>query len=420
MNIWLELAVKSGWARRGPLALVIAAITVAVFLVLAVSQLRQDARSSFSNAISGVDLIVGSRASPTELMLYSVFHLGRPVRNMSFDQLDAIAKLDTVAWVVPVQLGDSYRGYPVVGTTPMLFTKTGGPNGLEFHQGKAFSNVFDAVLGFDIAKKLGHKVGDSIVLTHGKGDGLAQDHSDRPFIVKGILKKTGTPSDNSVFISLAGFEAIHIGWELGSKPIESSDLDLNRLDPLKLQPSQITAAFVGLKSRAQVFSARRAIESLTGARLMAILPGVTLDELWQVMETVENTLSLMAWLVASSALLGVAATLLIAIGARRRELAIFRALGARPVHLSLFIVLESLVICLIGVIFGWIVLQAFVAGFGELARKELGVIMMLRAPDIQGWIAIASLLGMSVIASLIPAWRAFRLSLHDGLHPPIV
>jgi putative ABC transport system permease protein len=420
MNIWLGLAVKSGWARRGPLALVIAAITVAVFLVLAVSQLRQDARSSFSNAISGVDLIVGSRASPTELMLYSVFHLGRPVRNMSFDQLDAIAKLDAVAWVVPVQLGDSYRGYPVVGTTPMLFEKTGGPNGLEFYQGKAFSNVFDTVLGFDIAKKLGHRVDDSIVLTHGKGDGLAQDHSDRPFIVKGILKKTGTPSDNSVFISLAGFEAIHIGWELGSKPRESSDVDLNRLDPLKLQPSQITAAFVGLESRTQVFSARRAIESLVGGRLMAILPGVTLDELWQVMGTVENTLSLMAWLVAFSALLGVASTMLIAIGARRKELAIFRALGASPMQLSLFVVFESLLICVLGVSLGWAALQAGVFGFADLVRNEFGVIMIPRLPDIQGWISITSLLGMSIVASLIPAWRAFRLSLHDGLHPPIV
>jgi putative ABC transport system permease protein len=420
MNLWLELAMKSGWARRGPLALVIAAISVAVFLVLAVSQLRQDARASFSNAISGVDLVVGARASPTELMLYSVFHLGRPVRNMSFDQLDAIAKLDAVAWAVPVQLGDSYRGHPVVGTTPMLFAKTGGPDGLQFLEGKAFSHVFDAVLGFDIAKRLGHKVGDSIVLTHGKGDGLAQDHSDRPFVVTGILEKTGTPSDNSVFISLAGFEAIHIGWEFGSKPRTPEALDLNRLDPLALQPSQITAVFVGLESRLQVFSARRAIESLGGGRLMAILPGVTLDELWQVMGTVENTLSLMAWLVALSALLGVASTLLIAVGARRKELAIFRALGARPAQLSLFVVFESLLICMIGVVFGWMALQAGVFSFGDLVRNQFGVIMTPRLPDLQGWIAIASLLGMSIVASVIPAWRAFRLSLHDGLHPPLV
>jgi putative ABC transport system permease protein len=420
VNIWLELALKSGWARRGPLALVASAIAVAVFLVLAVAQLRQDARESFSNAISGVDLIVGARASPTELMLYSVFHMGRPVRNMSFEQLDAIAKLDTVAWAIPLQLGDSYRGYPVVGTIPMFFSKTGGDNGLGFEEGQPFSHVFDAVLGFDVAEKLGHKTGDSIVLTHGRGEGLAQDHADRPFTVTGVLKKTGTPSDRSVFISLAGFEAIHIGWELGSKPRESAVLDLNRLDPLVLQPSQITAVLVGLESRIQVFAARRAIEGLAGGRLMAILPGVTLDELWQVMGTIENTLTLMAWLVAFSALLGVCATLLIAIGARRKELAIFRALGARPGQLSLFIVLESLLICLVGVALGWLLLQLGVWALGDLVRNEFGVIMVPRLPDSQGWIAMLGLIGMSIIASLIPAWRAFKLSVHDGLHPPLV
>lgn len=420
MSLWFGLAFKSAWARRGPVALLVGALSVAVFLVLAVAQIRQDARESFANAVSGVDLIVGSRASPTELMLYSIFHLGRPVRSMSFDQLDAIAKLDSVAWAVPLQLGDSYRGYPVVGTTPLFFAKTGGAQGLAFRQGQAFSHVFDAVLGFDVARRLGHKAGDSIVLTHGQGDGLAQDHSDRPFTVSGVLQKTGTPADNAVFISLAGFEAIHIGWEFGSRPRESQALDLNRIDPIVLQPAQVTAVLVGLESRTQVFSARRSIEGLAGGRLMAILPGVTLDELWQVMGTIENTLSLMAWLVALSALLGSAATLLIAIGARRKELAIFRALGARPWQLSFFVVLESLIVCFAGVLLGWMLLQLGVLGAGSWLRNEFGVIMAPRLPDLQGWAAIGGLFLMSVLASLIPAWRAFRLSVHDGLHPPVV
>lgn len=419
MNVWFHLALKSAWARRGPLALVVGALSVAVFLVLAVAQLRQDARDSFSNAVSGVDLIVGARASPTELMLYSIFHLGRPVRNMSFDQLDAIAQLDSVAWAVPLQLGDSYRGAPVVGTTPMFFAKTGGAQGLAFREGQAFAYVFDAVLGFDVARRFSHKVGDSIVLTHGQGDGLAQDHSDRPFKVSGVLQKTGTPADNSVFISLAGFEAIHIGWEFGSKPREPQALDLNRIDPMQLQPSQITAVLVGLEARTQVFSAKRSIEGLAGGRLMAILPGVTLDELWQVMGTVENTLSLMAWLVVLSALLGSAATLLIAIGARRKEFAIFRAVGARPLQLSFFVVLESLIICVVGIFLGWVLLQFAVLGAGPWVRNEFGVIMAPRLPDLQGWAAIGGLLMMSVFASLVPAWRAFRLSVHDGLHPPV-
>nr|UOZ96464.1 Macrolide export ATP-binding/permease protein MacB [Cupriavidus sp.] len=420
MRLWIALAAQSAWARRGPLSLVVAAISVAVFLVLAISQLRQDARESFADAVSGVDLIVGARASPTELLLYSVFHLGRPVRSMAYDHVEAITNLESVAWAVPVQLGDSYRGYPVVGTTPLFFEKTGGAGGLAFISGKAFANVFDAVLGADLAKRFGLKTGDALVLTHGKGDGLAQDHSDRPFTVSGVLQKTGTPADNAVFISLAGFEAIHIGWEFGSKPRESVVAELSAADLAALQPSQVTAVLVGLQSRIQVFSARRAIEGLAGGRLMAILPGVTLDELWQLMRTVENTLSLMAWLVAVSALLGVAATLLIALGARRKELAIFRALGARPSQLSLFVVFESVLVCMAGLVLGWLLLQLAVLGAGDWVRSSFGVMVAPRLPDAQGWAALVGLLCMSVLASAIPAWRAFRLSVHDGLHPPTV
>jgi putative ABC transport system permease protein len=420
MNVWIALALKSAWSRRGPLTLVVSAIGVAVFLVLAVAQIRQDARASFSNAVSGVDIIVGARGSSTELMLYSVFHLGKPVRNMSFGQLDEINKFASVAWAVPLQLGDSYRGYPVIGTTPQYFSKTGGKSGLEFLDGQAFSHVFDAVLGADVAKRLGHNVGDNIALTHGKGDRLAQDHSDRPFRITGILRKTGTPADTAVFISLAGFQAIHIGWEFGSKPRQTEAFDLNKLDPALLQPSQITAVLVGLQSRTQIFSAKRSIEGLDNGKLMVILPGVTLDELWQVIGTLEDTFRFIGWLVVVSTLLGVAATLLIALSSRRKELAIFRALGLQPLQLSLLIVLESLLICAAGLILGWILLQVTVIGAGDWIRNQFGVIMLPRLPDPEGWWALASLMGLSILISLIPAWRAFRYSLHDGLHPPTV
>ena len=420
MRLWFVLATKSAWSRRGPLALVVCAIAVAIFLVLAVAQLRQDARTSFSNAVSGVDLIVGARGSPTELMLYSIFNLGKPVRNLSFDQLDEITKLDSVSWAVPLQLGDSYRGFPVVGTTPLFFSKVGGKIGLEFSQGQAFSHIFDAVLGADIAKRLGHTVGDAIALTHGRGDGLAQDHADRPFRVTGVLKKTGTPTDNAVLISLAGFEAIHIGWEFGSKPRQTETLSLDRIDPMRLQPSQVTAVLVGLQSRTQVFSARRSIEGLDGGKLMAILPGVTLDELWQIMRTLENTLRFTAWLVVITALFGITSTLLISISTRRRELAIFRALGAQPIQLSLLVVIESVVMCTIGLLLGWVLLQITVLGVGDWIRSQFGVFMTPRLPDAEGWWAIGSMLGLSTLAGLIPAWRAFRYSVHDGLHPPIV
>lgn len=420
MNTWnsgvLVLAGRSAWARRGPLSLLVAAIAVSVAMVLAVMQLREDARDSFSNAITGVDLIAGSRTSPSNLLLYSVFHLGQPVRSMPYRHVDAIVKLPAVAWAVPLQLGDHFRGFPVVGTTPMFFSKVGGPSGLGFSSGGAFAKLFDVVIGAEVAARLGLSVGSSITLTHGGNDSLAEDHSDTPFSVAGVLRRTGSPIDRSVLISLAGFEAMHIGWELGSKPKQS--VSVTHLDPLRLEPSQVTAVLVGLESRNQIFSARRAIEALGAGTLMAILPGVTLDELWQAFGIVEMTLSVIGWLVLASALLGICATLLLSIASRRKEFAVLRALGLSPAGITRLILLESLWVSLTGIVIGWIMLQLMIAGLSPWAIQEFGISMQFRPLDPQAWLALGMVLGLTLLASLLPAFRAMRLSLHDGLHPP--
>jgi putative ABC transport system permease protein len=415
-SVWLSLAWRSAWARRGPLTFLVLAIAVSAAMVLSLIQLRQDARDSFSNAISGVDLIAGARASPTELMLYSVFHLGRPVRNMSYDHYEKIVQLPSVAWAVPVQLGDSFRGFPVVGTTAMFFSKVGGQGGLAFASGGPFSKLFDVVLGADVAKTSGLSVGDAVVLTHGRSDGLSDEHSDTPFQVSGVLKRTGTPVDRSVLIALAGFEAIHVGWEFGSKPRDA--VSIESVDPQRLQPSQVTAVLVGLESRLQVFSARRAIESIGGGVLMAILPGVTLDELWQVLAVAETTISAMVWLVLVSTLMGLAATLLISMAARRREFAVLRALGAGPGQVTGLILLESFLICLAGIVSGWLLMQLGIAVAGQTITDLLGVQMQVRGLDAQGWLGLGAMILLVLVVSLIPAWRAFRFALHDGLYPP--
>ncbi len=412
----LTLAGRSAWARRGPLSLLVAAIAVSVAMVLAVMQLRDDARDSFSNAISGVDLIAGSRTSPSNLLLYAVFHLGQPVRGMSYGHVDAIVKLPAVAWAVPLQLGDHFRGFPVVGTTPMFFSKVGGPSGLGFSSGGPFAKIFDVVIGAEVAAKSGLSVGSSMTLTHGAKDSLAEDHSDTPFSVTGVLRRTGSPIDRSVLISLAGFEAMHIGWEFGSKPKSSASVIPS--DPLRLEPSQVTAVLIGLESRTQIFSARRAIESLGTGTLMAILPGVTLDELWQAFGVIEVTLSAIGWLVLASALLGICATLLLSIASRRKEFAVLRALGLSPAGITRLILLESLWVSLAGIVIGWIMLQIMIAILGPWATQEFGIFLQLRPLDSQGWLALGSVLGLTLLASLLPALRAMRYSLHDGLHPP--
>ena len=270
--VWLHLALRSALSRGVALGLVAAAVAVATCLILAVSQLRSDMRSGFESAVSGVDLIVGAPGSPTELLLYSVFHLGTPQRTIPFDAYERVVQMPQVRWAVPLQLGDSYRGHAVVGTTPMFFAHGAGGRPMRFDAGGPFAAVFDVVLGADVARASGHVPGSRLVLTHGHGDGLAADHEDTPFTVSGLLAPTGTPVDRSVIISLAGFEAMHVGWEFGNRPRSSTKGHSQASNLSRLQPERISAVLIGLESRAQVFSARREIESMPSFRLIPKTP----------------------------------------------------------------------------------------------------------------------------------------------------
>ncbi len=432
MSLWLSLAWHSAWSRRFALALVAVSVSVSVLILLGVQQLREDARRSFSNALSGVDLIVGPRGSATELMLYSVFQIGRPSRNMGFNSFLDISRMPQVRWAVPIQLGDSYKGHPVLGTTPTLFAefKSQG-KGLQWAQGGAFGNPMDnpqamneVVLGAEVARRFGHQVGDSLVLTHGAGGGPEDtDHDDHPLTIVGILAATGAPIDRSVLVPLEGFESMHQGWGMGISPksLKSAAAALPQTSEAKeLQPISVTAVWVGLHNRADVFSVRRKIESFNREPLMAVLPGVALDELWQVVKVVENSLVLIGALVVVSAMLSVAAVLLVAMSGRRKELAVLRAMGAAPVALLGFVLLESVLVCLLGIVAGFAACQMLMWSAQDALRTGFGIMVQPGWPSTDSLLALAALLGVSVLASLLPAWRAYRLSLMDGLHPPAV
>jgi len=278
------------------------------------------------------------------------------------------------------------------------------------------------VLGAEVAKRFGHKLNDKLVLTHGQSSGLGTEHEDHPMTVVGILAPTGAPIDRSVIVSLQAFEAIHVGWGMGISPsaFKAAGGAQQALDIKDLQPSSLSAVWVGLHNRAEVFSVRRKIESLERGQLMAVMPGVALDELWQIVKVVENTLLLVGMLVAVSAMFSVAAVLLVAMAGRRKELAILRAMGAAPLALMGFVLLESLLVCVVGIVAGYLLCQALLIAGQGILRTEFGVLVQAGWPAEQAWWALAGLCGVALLASLVPAWRAYRLSLSDGLHPPSV
>ena len=207
----LGLAIKSLRNRKFTAALTMLSIALAVVLLLGVERIRSEARESFASTISGTDLIVGARSSPVHLLLYSVFRIGNATNNVSWDSYTALASRPEVAWTIPLSLGDSHRGFRVLGTTDGYFEHFRFARGrkLELAEGKRFEDDHDAVLGAEVAEALGYKPGQPIVIAHGAGDVSFSLHKDHPFRVVGILARTGTPVDRTVHVTLGGMDAVH-------------------------------------------------------------------------------------------------------------------------------------------------------------------------------------------------------------------
>jgi putative ABC transport system permease protein len=422
MKPLLAIAWASAFNRRGTLALVVAGIALATALLLGLERLRTDIRAGFSQSVSGTDLVVGARTSSIQLMLYAVFRVGGATNNVSMASLRAVESHRAVAWLVPLSLGDSHRGRPVLGTTTAYFERFrwGDRQPLAFTQGRPFAGTLDglyeAVIGAEVAATLGYAPGTRITLTHGGAEALGVEHADKPFTVVGVLARTGTPVDRTVHVSLEALEAIHLDWA-GGAPIPGLSIPAEAARKFDLSPKQATAALVGLKSRAAVFNVQRFVAEYEGEALLAVLPAVALDELWQVIGPAEQGLLAISGLVAVVSLASLVAVVLAGLNERRRELAVLRAVGAGPRHVLLLLAAEGAMVTLAGVLLGAALAAAGVLGAGPLLQAEFGITLSRGAPTAAQWALAGAVVVAGMLASLVPGWRAYRLSLADGLSP---
>lgn len=412
------IAARSAWNRRTTLFLVVLSIALSVALLLGVERLRHDAREGFAHSVSGTDLIVGARTSPVQLLLNAVFRIGNASASMRWQSFLDLSSMPQVAWAVPLSLGDSHRGFPVLGTTPEYFDHVKHARGtpLRFTEGQRFAQLFDAVLGADVAERLGYRVGQTISLEHGSGEFVVAGHDDKPFTVTGILARTGTPIDRTVHVGLQAIEAIHLDWQ-GGAPVPGLSIPADMVRKFDLTPKAVTAAMVGLRNRAAVFRVQRSVNAYPDEPLMAILPGVALDELWRVVAVAETTLLAISAMVVVVGLAGLVSVILAGLNERRRELAVLRAVGASPRQVFGLLTLEGLMVTGGGLLLGLVLLYAASAAAAPFVQARLGIDLALRGLSSGELAWLAAIAVASLLACLIPGYRAYRLSLADGLTP---
>ncbi len=410
----MRLAIASLFARALTVGMTILAIALSVALFLGVEKIRTGAKASFADTISGTDLIVGARSGSVQLLLYSVFRIGNATNNVTWQSYQDIAARRDVNWIVPISLGDSHRQFRVMGTSKAFFEhyKYRQGRSLAVSDGAIMDDLFDTVIGADVAATLGYNVDDPIVVAHGLAS--FTQHKDQPFRVSGILEKTGTPVDRTVIVSLEAIEAVHVDWQSGAQVLgQPTPADVIR--EMTLTPKAITAALIGVESPFQTFALQRAINEYKEEPLLAILPGVTLQELWSIVGIAETALLAVSAMVVVTALIGMMATTFSSLNERRREMAIFRAMGARPFTILSMLVLEAMMMAAVGALLGLVLLHIGLSIAQPILDSVFGLWLPIDAPSMCELWVLFGVVCAGAIVSLVPALRAYRMSVADGM-----
>ena len=410
----LKLTLNSLYARLLTVGMTVFAISLSLMLYMSVEKLRTSAYTSFTDTISQTDLIVGARTSSVQLLLYSVFRIGNATNNITWESYEDVIDRKEVAWSVPISLGDSHKGFRVMGTNSEFFKryKFRGGQSIKLEQGNNLDDLYDVIIGAGVAEKLNYSVGTPLIVSHGLQS--FSDHDDQPFKVSGILAKTGTPVDNTVIVSLEAIEAIHVDWSTGAK-IPGQITPVEEIRQMDLSPKNITAALIGVNSKLQIFQLQRWINEYPEESLSSILPGVALQELWRIVGVVENLLLGISVTVIFTTLIGMTAIIFSSLNERRREMAIWRAMGASPKVVIGLLMLEAFIISVMSIIVSTVMLFLTLYVLQPWIDNTYGILVNIETLAVKDiYIFMLFILSASLV-SLIPAIRAYWFSINDGM-----
>ena len=463
MNLF-KCAFKSVLSRKVSIGLLILSIGLSTMMLVGINKVTNSVKESFSNSVSGTDLIVGARTGDLQLLLYSIFHIGMPSKSMKWESYEFLDKHPDVQWTIPLSLGDSHRGYPVVATTESFFKYYlySQKEPLTFNSGTAFQKRLDVVLGSDVASSIGYSVGSSLYLTHGFTDHVAAVHDDKTFNVVGVLNKTGTPVDKSLFISLAAMAHLHAYEHEDYDHVDDEDGhgdhdehghdnhdehghddhddhghddhdehghddhddhghddhdEHGHEDMVHHEHGDrdISAVLIGTKNKFSIFNLKNEINDYRYEALSAILPGLSLLQLWETISNVEVVFQITAVIVVVIALLGLLLAMFMSINQRQREISILRTIGAHPFDILMLILYECLLVTVSGVLLGLLLTVIFINGLKPWLEAKVGVHINSILITTQEINLCFLIIGAGILVGFIPAFIAYRRSLSESI-----
>ncbi len=413
---------KSLKSRRVSTTLTVISLALSTCLVVSMEKIRQGAKTGFSQTVSGTDLVVGARSSPTQLLLSTIFQMGVVQNNISYASYENIAEHPAVKWTIPIAMGDSHRGRRVLATTSVLFDeyKHHGDEKIEFAEGAAFQNAQETVIGYEVANQFSYSIGKEIVVSHGisRGD-LVDHHDNHPLKIVGILKPTGTPLDRTVFVDLSAVDKIHdheASEEDHSDHDHSSHASSDDEHADHDHPIETLSAFLlGMHTRSDVLTMQRMVQDYPEEPLSAVLPAVGLSELWRSLGLYDRILHLMSLLVLAIALISMLVAIYSSLDARKREMAIYRSLGASPGKIGSLYFFESLFLSTIGIAMGVLLSYCLLFALRPRLLDWLGIYLPLTSPSMSEWLLILCIVFAAAFVAIFPFWKVYSQSLHRGL-----
>jgi putative ABC transport system permease protein len=385
-------------------------IAISILVLIGVEHLRAEVKNNFERTVSGVDLIVGSRTSAVNLLLFSVFKIGNPSNNIQWKSYQNIADNSQVAWSVPLSMGDSHQGFSVIGTTSDYFKyfKFADKQQVSFTHGGSFTRLYEVVIGATVAQQLGYGINHSLVMSHGTGKVSFTHHDDHPFKVVGILAPTGTPADQSLYLPLQSIDILHQKQHTHDELLSEVPLGVT------FQP-ELSAFLLGSKSKIGVLRLQRNINQFKQEPLSAILPALALRELWKIVGAVEISLRVISWLILATALICMTTMLLASMKERERELAVLRALGAKAHIIILLIGAEALMLTVLGSFVGYLLVTLGLLLGQPLLEQHFALYISPYVNLVAVWRFFLIAAGAAILLSFVPAVLAYKKSLLTGL-----
>jgi len=402
----LSLAYLKDRALNTALNILLLTLSVAtlVILVLFSSQLSE----RFARDAQGIDLVVGAKGSPLQLILSSIYQVDVPTGNIPLETVDMLRGDPTVAQVIPLALGDSFRSYRIVGTESAYVNHYGG----EMAQGRMFEAPFEAVIGAQVARGTGAGLGQKFEGSHGTaGDGQA--HEETPFEVVGILAPTGTVLDRLIVTPVSSVWAAH-----GFGPGPDEDHDAAHGDhedeAAHAEPTlEVTALLVKYRSSLAAVRLPSFINRQT--QLQAAAPAVEMTRLLSLLGVGIDAVRAFAVLLMITSGLSIFVALYSALRQREGDMAMLRVMGARPPAIFGHIVLEGVLLAaagaLLGVIVGHGVVAFAAATFPQLQDMGLSALRFEPAEAV----IVAAAIAMGGLAALLPALKVFRVDIAQTL-----